>query len=170
MSQFNANLENQREQFNTKNSILIDQSNAVWRRQINTQNTALQNAANQMNVMNRFNMSQTALNNRWQQFRDNEFWARTTSRDNDQYAKKVAYASFIYGKSADDAFASKVGNLAFDTVAGLGSAFKDEIASGITGFFSDGADTVSDAVETGSDFIDSVTGSDVFAGLGATSF
>jgi len=102
-------------------------------------------------------MSQTALNNRWQQFRDNEFWARTTSRDNDQYAKKVAYASFIYGKSADDAFASKVGNLAFDTVAGLGSAFKDEIASGITGLFSGGSD-----VDMGisSTFIDS----DTFAG------
>ena len=146
MAQFNANLENQREQFNTKNSILIDQSNAVWRRQINTQNTALQNAANQMNVMNRFNMSQTALNNRWQQFRDNEFWARTTARDNDQYAKKVAYASFIYGKNADAAFSSKVGALAFDVVSGLGQKFGDDLVDGVKDFFSDGADTVSDAV------------------------
>jgi len=141
MAQFNANLENQREQFNTKNSILIDQSNAVWRRQINTQNTALQNAANQMNVMNRFNMSQTALNNRWQQFRDNEFWARTTARDNDQYAKKVAYASFIYGKNADAAFSSKVGALAFDVVSGLGQEFGDDLVDGVKSFFSDG-DTV----------------------------
>ena len=140
MSQFNANLENQREQFNTKNSILIDQSNAVWRRQINTQNTALQNAANQMNVMNRFNMSQTALNNRWQQFRDNEFWARTTARDNDQYAKKVAYASFIYGKNADAAFSSKVGALAFDVVSGLGQEFGDDLVDGVKDFFS--SDTV----------------------------
>jgi len=140
MSQFNANLENQREQFNTKNSILIDQSNAVWRRQINTQNTALQNAANQMNVMNRFNMSQTALNNRWQQFRDNEFWARTTARDNDQYAKKVAYASFIYGKNADAAFSSKVGALAFDVVSGIGQEFGDDLVDGVKDFFS--SDTV----------------------------
>ena len=144
MAQFNANLENQREQFNTKNSILIDQSNAVWRRQINTQNTALQNAANQMNVMNRFNMSQTALNNRWQQFRDNEFWARTTARDNDQYAKKVAYASFIYGKNADAAFSSKVGALAFDVVSGIGQQFGDDIVDGVKDFFSDGVDAVSD--------------------------
>ena len=148
MSQFNANLENQREQFNTKNSILIDQSNAVWRRQINTQNTALQNAANQMNVMNRFNMSQTALNNRWQQFRDNEFWARTTARDNDQYAKKVAYASFIYGKNADAAFSSKVGALAFDVVSGLGQEFGDDLVDGVKDFFSDG-DT---DVDMGTDF------------------
>ena len=144
MSQFNANLENQREQFNTKNSILIDQSNAVWRRQINTQNTALQNAANQMNVMNRFNMSQTALNNRWQQFRDNEFWARTTARDNDQYAKKVAYASFIYGKNADAAFSSKVGALAFDVVSGLGQKFGDDLVDGVKDFFSGTSDSVVD--------------------------
>jgi len=144
MSQFNANLENQREQFNTKNSILIDQSNAVWRRQINTQNTALQNAANQMNVMNRFNMSQTALNNRWQQFRDNEFWARTTARDNDQYAKKVAYASFIYGKNADAAFSSKVGALAFDVVSGIGQQFGDDLVDGVKDFFSGTSDSVVD--------------------------
>ena len=135
MEQFNATLENQREQFNTKNSILIDQSNTVWRRQINTQNTALQNAANQMNVMNRFNMSQTALNNMWQQFRDNEFWARTTARDNDQYAKKVAYASFIYNKNADAAFASKIGALAFDVVSDLGTKFGGDLVEGVTNLF-----------------------------------
>ena len=162
MSQFNSNLENQREQFNTKNSILIDQSNAVWRRQINTQNTALQNAANQMNVMNRFNMSQTALNNRWQQFRDNEFWARTTSRDNDQYAKKVAYASFIYGKSADDAFATKIGNLAFDAVSTFGNEFKGQIASGITGLFSDDPDTISDTVDSVTEVFTDPSGFDPF--------
>ena len=158
MSQFNANLENQREQFNTKNSILIDQSNAVWRRQINTQNTALQNAANQMNVMNRFNMSQTALNNRWQQFRDNEFWARTTARDNDQYAKKVAYASFIYGKNADAAFSSKVGALAFDVVSGIGQEFGDDLVDGVKDFFS-GGDT---DVDMGTDF--NFIDSDILAG------
>ena len=140
MEQFNATLENQREQFNTKNSILIDQSNTVWRRQINTQNTALQNAANQMNVMNRFNMSQTALNNMWQQFRDNEFWARTTARDNDQYAKKVAYASFIYNKNADAAFASKIGALAFDVVSDLGTKFGGDLVEGVTNLFDFGSD------------------------------
>ena len=169
MAQFNANLENQREQFNTKNSILIDQSNAVWRRQINTQNTALQNAANQMNVMNRFNMSQTALNNRWQQFRDNEFWARTTARDNDQYAKKVAYASFIYGKNADAAFSSKVGALAFDVVSGLGQQFGDDLVDGVKDFFSDGVDAVSDfdlgdfTADTG---LDTVVGGDSIFNIG----
>ena len=152
MAQFNANLENQREQFNTKNSILIDQSNVVWRRQINTQNTALQNAANQMNVMNRFNMSQTALNNMWQQFRDNEFWARTTSRDNDQYRKKIAYASFIYNKNADAMFASKIGNLAFDVVSDVAGEFSDEISS----FFKSDTPDLGDTGlgDTGASFIE----------------
>ena len=163
MAQFNANLENQREQFNTKNSILIDQSNAVWRRQINTQNTALQNAANQMNVMNRFNMSQTALNNRWQQFRDNEFWARTTSRDNDQYAKKIAYASFIYNKQADQAFADTLGSFGFDFASKLGQSFFNsgtgqEITSGISDAISSGVEAItgggSDLVDTGASFLE----------------
>ena len=123
MEQFNSTLENQREQFNTKNSILIDQSNAVWRRQINTQQTALQNAANQMNVMNRFNMSQTALNNQWQQFRDNEFWATTTSRDNDAFSKQLTYDSFIYNKKANADFLDTAGSFAFDTVSKLGQEF-----------------------------------------------
>ena len=140
MAQFNANLENQREQFNTKNSILIDQSNVVWRRQINTQNTAVQNAANQMNVMNRFNMSQNALNNMWQQFRDNEFWARTTSRDNDQFAKKLTYASFIYNKQADQSFIDTLGSFGFDFASKLGQSFfksgtGQEITSGISDVF-----------------------------------
>ena len=165
MEQFNATLENQREQFNTKNSILIDQSNTVWRRQINTQNTALQNAANQMNVMNRFNMSQTALNNMWQQFRDNEFWARTTARDNDQYAKKVAYASFIYNKNADAAFASKIGALAFDVVSDLGTKFGGDLVEGVTNLFDFDSGTGSDSIFDAGDFagdtgLDTVTGGD----------
>ena len=167
MEQFNATLENQREQFNTKNSILIDQSNTVWRRQINTQNTALQNAANQMNVMNRFNMSQTALNNMWQQFRDNEFWARTTARDNDQYAKKIAYASFIYNKNADAAFASKIGNLAFDVVSDLGTKFAPQIGEAFSDFFDFGGGS-SDPFDFGTDSSD-LGGNELDAGLTLTS-
>jgi hypothetical protein len=85
-------------------------------------------------------MSQTALNNMWQQFRDNEFWARTTARDNDQYAKKVAYASFIYNKNADAAFASKIGALAFDVVSDLGTKFGGDLVEGVTNLFDFGSD------------------------------
>ena len=64
----------------------------------------------------------------WQQFRDDEFWARTTARDDEEYNKKVAYASFTLNKSADAAFVDNLSGAAFDLVADVGSQFKDEIA------------------------------------------
>lgn len=134
-AQFNSNLENQREQFNTKNQMLIDQSNVVWRRQINTANTSLQNAANQLNTQNRYNLSTTAMSNMWQQFRDDEFWARSTSKDRKEYDRKTAYASFIYGKNQDGAFQDQIGSLAFDLVSTLGGEFKDDIIGGIKSLF-----------------------------------
>ena len=45
----------------------INQSNAAWRRQVNTVNTATQNETNRVNALNNFAMSQQALNNLWQQ-------------------------------------------------------------------------------------------------------
>lgn len=75
VSQFNASVENQRNVFNAQNQFAVDQSNALWRRTLNTQNTAAQNAAMQANVQNMFNMSATAQNNLWQQFRDESAWA-----------------------------------------------------------------------------------------------
>jgi hypothetical protein len=63
VEQFNASLQNTREQFNQKNAILIDQANAVYRRNVNTANTALRNAENEFNVRNLFNISQTAFKN-----------------------------------------------------------------------------------------------------------
>jgi hypothetical protein len=116
-----------------------------------------------MNVMNRFNMSQTALNNRWQQFRDNEFWARTTARDNDQYNKKIAYASFIYGKKIDGQFADKVTNLAFDVVSDLAGNFGDVVKDSLTdsGTSSSVTDSIFDAGDFASDTgLDIVTGGD----------
>lgn len=81
INEFNANLRNQREQFNAQNAFAIEQSNVLWRRSVNTANTAAVNAANQANVQNRFNISQTALNNIWQQFRDEASWVFTASEN-----------------------------------------------------------------------------------------
>ena len=45
-----------------------------WRRQINTAETALQNETNRINVQNQYNLTQTALNQLWQKYRDNAAW------------------------------------------------------------------------------------------------
>ena len=77
--QYNAGLRDQREKFNANMKFAIDQSNTQWRRQINTANTAVQNEANRINVQNQFNATQTALNQLWQQYRDNATFNFTAS-------------------------------------------------------------------------------------------
>lgn len=81
MEQFNSSIQNQRDQFNAQNAFAVEQSNVTWRRNINTANTAAVNAANQTNVQNSFNLSATALNNVWQQFRDESSWIFQASQN-----------------------------------------------------------------------------------------
>jgi len=96
VEQFNSTLQNTREQFNQKNSILIDQANAVYRRNINTANTAIQNAENEFNVRNLFNISQTARNNMLQEQRDQINFARVTSTNERSFKDQLALASFSF--------------------------------------------------------------------------
>jgi len=77
--EFNAQLRNSREKFNANMKFAIDQSNTQWRRQINTANTATLNEANRINVQTAFNETQTALNQLWQQYRDNATFNFTAS-------------------------------------------------------------------------------------------
>lgn len=78
---FNATLDFNRNVFNAQQQAVIDQSNVLWRRQINTQNTAALNIANQTNTQNLFNMSAQALNNVWQQWRDEASWMFQSSEN-----------------------------------------------------------------------------------------
>jgi hypothetical protein len=78
---FNAQQTAARDSFNAQAAFAIEQSNVLWRRNINTENTAAINAANQTNVQNRFNLSQTAQNQLWQQWRDEASWAFQSSEN-----------------------------------------------------------------------------------------
>lgn len=93
-----------RQKFNSEQQFAIDQSNVLWRRNLNTANTASVNAANQFNTQNRFNLSATAMNNLWQQFRDEAAWAFTASenqRDRD-YNVAIAANNINYLENASD--------------------------------------------------------------------
>ena len=81
IDQFNANQGFARDQFNATSAFAIEQSNVLWRRNINTENTAAANAANQTNAQNRYNLSATAQNNLWQQWRDEASWAFQASEN-----------------------------------------------------------------------------------------
>ena len=70
LQRFNSEIVNQREQFNARNQLAIEQSNAVWRREIATADTAAVNFQNQLNAQNILDVSSTAYANLWQEYRD----------------------------------------------------------------------------------------------------
>ena len=60
IEQFNTALENNRREFNAKNSLAIAQSNAQWRRQIATADTAAINAAAEQAVQTKLSINCTS--------------------------------------------------------------------------------------------------------------
>ena len=70
LQRFNSEVVNQREQFNARNQLAIEQSNAVWRREIATADTAAVNFQNQLNAQNLLEISNNAYTNLWQEYRD----------------------------------------------------------------------------------------------------
>ena len=83
VSKFNTEIANQRDQFNAQNSLVVAQSNAVWRREIATAATAAVNRANEINAASVLDMSNQAYANLWQEHSDMMEWAWTSS-DNER--------------------------------------------------------------------------------------
>lgn len=95
----------------------VDQSNTVWRREINTANTATQNEANRINVQNRYNATQTAMNQLWQLYRDNASWnfqkgenALQRQHDIGTLAMQFANSTEMYEKQQKDQLAAGIGS------------------------------------------------------------
>ena len=101
ISQYNKTLEDARGRFNVENQRVIDQSNAVWRRSINTANTTATNAANETNAMNLLSLSNFAMNSLWQQWRDEASWVQTTSQNQANRDHNLAIAALERTTSFD---------------------------------------------------------------------
>ena len=101
IKKYNAKLEDAREKFNTNLQMLIDQSNAVWRRNINTANTASQNAANKYNAQAILGLSVDAQNNLWQKYRDEAHMAYQTAQNAQQRAHAIAVTALASQFSMD---------------------------------------------------------------------
>ena len=124
LSQFRATMQNQREQFNVTNSVAIAQSNAAWRKNVNTANTAATNAANQTNAANYLNISNTALNNVWQQYRDEADYAYSAAENGKDrtfnYAMAILEAKVnkdMYNEYLNEASSNAIGG--FLTALGI---------------------------------------------------
>ena len=125
INRFNAQLENQRQQFNVQNQREIDQSNVVWRRSINTANTAAVNAANQVNAQNLLNLSNFGLSALWQQWRDEASWVNTSSENSQNRNHNLAMAALerstavdLQNKASKDAMYQMIGKFGFDLLLG----------------------------------------------------
>ena len=117
MTQYNASLRDARAKFNANMQFAIDQSNVQWRRQTNTAATAIQNETNRINVQNQLNVSQNALNNLWQMYRDNAAWNFQKSESELQrqhevgiMAMEFANTKELYSQEQKDNLAMGVGN------------------------------------------------------------
>ena len=117
-------MQNTREQFNTTNAVTLAQANATWRRNLNTANTAAVNASNQLNAANYLNISNTALNNIWQQYRDEADYAYTSSENSQDRAFNYAMAALeadvradMYNEYLDEKSSNAIGG--FITALGI---------------------------------------------------
>jgi len=117
MNQFNSSMRDARDKFNANMKFAIDQSNVQWRRQINTAETALQNETNRINVQNQYNLTQTALAQLWQKYRDNAAWNFQKSESALQrqheigvMAMEFANTQELYDQEQKDAIGTGVGN------------------------------------------------------------
>ena len=121
ISIFNTKLADAREQFNIENQQIIDQSNALWRRSINTVNTAAINAAIQADVQNLLGLSNFALSAIWQQFRDESTWVNENSQNGLNRAHNLAIAALqrqtdfdILDEANSQALYEMMGSFAFN--------------------------------------------------------
>ena len=88
------------QQFNANMQVEINQSNAVWRRSVNTRNNAQQNEANRQNALNLLGIQQNALNQLWQQYRDKAAWVVKISENARDRAHNAAMQSAAISANA----------------------------------------------------------------------
>ena len=111
ISQYNKTLSDARERFNVENQRIIDQSNATWRRSINTANTQAVNAANEANAANLLNLSNFGMSALWQQWRDEAAWVNSSSENAENRAHNTAIAALERSTELDLADSNKTSAL-----------------------------------------------------------
>lgn len=129
-SQFIAEMKNQREQFNAQNQLVVDQSNAVWRREIATADTAATNRANELNAINTLDISNTAYNNMWQLYGDQMEWAWTSAENQQDRINELAQEQLsleerkmMIDAESSRSFGNLVSTLLFTDMSTLGKTF-----------------------------------------------
>jgi len=101
VNRFNAELNNQRDQFNATNQLVIAQSNAQWRRQIATADTAAINRANELNANAVLDISKSAYDNLWNYYADTMEWAWKSAENEAERINDMAIAKLNADSNTD---------------------------------------------------------------------
>ena len=132
VAQYNASLNDARERFNTQMATQIAQSNAIWRREINTAETANENAANQMNVQNLLGISQASLDALWQRYRDEAGWALKIAEGQEERFHEIGLLGMeidsntdLYEMESDATFSTELGKAVLNGVFKVGGKLID---------------------------------------------
>jgi len=118
VERFNQEIANQRDQFNAQNQLVIAQSNATWRRELATADTAAVNRANELNAKAVLDISNQAYNNLWQYYADTMEWAWTSAESSLDRMNAIALAELdakskasLEKERSSSAAGSAIGNL-----------------------------------------------------------
>jgi hypothetical protein len=87
--------------FNAQNQQVIAQSNAAWRRQLASADTAAINSANELNAQSILGISNQAYNNLWQYYGDTMEWAWTSAENERSRVIDLAKAQLMADSNAD---------------------------------------------------------------------
>jgi hypothetical protein len=126
VNRFNAELNNQRDQFNATNQLVIAQSNAQWRRQIATADTAAINRANELNANAVLDISKNAYDNLWNYYSDTMEWAWKSAESELDRLNALATAQLSADAQAAAAAAAKssaAGSAIGNLIGTIGSAW-----------------------------------------------
>ena len=130
MSKFNKEIANQRDQFNANNQLAIAQSNAVWRREVATAETAAVNRANELNASAVLDISKQAYDNLWSYYSDTmEFAWKAADNELDRMNNlAIAQLSADATIAAQKAASSSAAGTALGGLLGtLGSAYIEAV-------------------------------------------
>lgn len=120
---FNTEMENERDKFDSEMNLLIDQSNVVWRRGINTTTNAEQNRVNQVNTQNLLDLTTSAQNQLWNRYRDEAAWLIQLQESREARAHQAAlqaqqnnFSWDTYEKQSKDSMWLAIGGAIIDGI------------------------------------------------------
>lgn len=99
VAQFNATMKDSRERFNSEMQFQVNQSNALWRREVYTLENQIENENNRFNASNLLNLTQNAQNNIWQAYRDEASFI--FQHQQNEYSRAHAFAMLSVQIAAD---------------------------------------------------------------------